>query len=167
MGENARKLVQWLSALHAPLGRWTPLAASALFAAAGVFRSPVLRALSYAAAIIFGLLIAADIAGSFIDRHSFPDPSKHHCAVMTLPMLLFRVLLAGILGSFYAFLVFAGIGLWMPFLFMPVIFLACCFVAWRNVSLWYEQGEEFEEALARDDHYQHAQNPQTLGPRAQ
>jgi hypothetical protein len=55
----------------------------------------------------------------------------------------------------------------MPFLFMPVIFLACCFVAWRNVSLWYEQGEEFEEALARDDHYHQAQNPQTLGPRSQ
>lgn len=82
-------------------------------------------------------------------------------------MLLFRVLLTGTLGSVYAFLVFAGIGLWMPIIFLAAIFLACCFVAWRNVSLWYEQGEEFEEALAEADHYQHAQNPQTFGPRTQ
>ncbi|MGZ4874503.1 MAG: hypothetical protein ACXV5R_04960 [Candidatus Angelobacter sp.] len=115
--------------------------------------------MAYSGAVIFGLLIAADIAGSFIDRHSFPDPSKHRCGVLTLPMLLFRVLLTGTLGSVYAFLIFAGIGLWMPIIFLAVIFLACCFVAWRNVSLWYEQGEEFEEALTEADHYQHAQNP--------
>jgi hypothetical protein len=112
--------------LHAPLGRWAPLAASALFSVAHIFRSLFLKVLTYSGATVFGLLIAADIAGSFIDRHSFPDPSKHRCAPLTLPMLLFRVLLSGIMGSIYTFLVFAGIGLWMPFLLLPVIFLACC-----------------------------------------
>jgi hypothetical protein len=56
------------------------------------------------------------------------------------------------LGSLYSFLIFAGIGLWMPLIFLPLIFLACCFIAWRNVSLWYEQGEEFEESLAEAEH---------------
>src|SRR6185437_11304378 len=30
VGENIRNLIRWLSSLHAPLGRWSPLAASAL-----------------------------------------------------------------------------------------------------------------------------------------
>ena len=62
-------------------------------------------------------------------------------------MLSVRIVLSVALGSLYSFLVLAGIGLWMPFIFLPAIFLVCCFVAWRNISLWYEQGEEFEDAL--------------------
>ena len=63
-------------------------------------------------------------------------------------MQVVRLALTVTLGSVYSFLIFAGIGLWMPPIFWPVIFLACCFIGWRNVSLWYKQGEEFEEALA-------------------
>ena len=63
-------------------------------------------------------------------------------------MQVVRVVLSAVLGSLYSFLIFAGIGLWMPFIFLPLIFLVCCFIAWRNVSLWYSQGEEFEESLA-------------------
>ena len=37
-----------------------------------------------------------------------------------------RVVLSVALGSLYSFLIFAGIGLWMPLIFLPVIFLACC-----------------------------------------
>lgn len=167
MDENLRTVIRWLSSVHAPLGRWAPFAASALFAIAGIFRSPFLRGLTYSGATIFGLLIAADIAGSFIDRKSFPGPNKHRCQPLTLAMLFFRILLTGIMGSLYAFLIFAGIGPWMPFLFLPAIFLGCCCVAWRNVSLWYEQGEEFEEALAEAESSQHPRSPQISDSHAQ
>ena len=151
--------------MHAPLGRWTPLAASILFAVAGIFQSPFLRALTYSGATILGVLIAADIAGSFIDRQSFPDPSKHRCVPLTLPMLSFRLLLTAIMGSIYTALIFGGIGAAMPFLFLlPLIFLGCCLVAWRNVSLWYEQGEEFEEALAEEGARPGRMLPQTHEP---
>ena len=142
-----RKFVRRLADLHAPLGHWAPIAASALFAGAGISHSAFLRFLAYCGASIFIILIGADIVASFIDRHSFPDPRTHRCAVLTLPMLIARVMLAACLGSLYTFLVFIGVGPWTPFIFLPAIFLVCCFVAWRNVSLWYEQGEEFEQEL--------------------
>ena len=66
-----------------------------------------------------------------------------------------RVILSVALGALYSVLIFAGIGLLMPPIFLPVIFLACCFIAWRNVSLWYEQGEEFEETLAQAEEHRH------------
>jgi len=78
-------------------------------------------------------------------------------------MQVMRVILSVSLGSLYSFLIFAGIGLWMPLIFLPMIFLVCCFIAWRNVSLWYEQGEEFEEMLAEAEHRSDTQvaRPQT------
>lgn len=74
-----------------------------------------------------------------------------------------RVVLSVALGSLYSFLIFAGIGLWMPFIFLPIIFFACCFIAWRNVSLWYEQGTEFEEELAEAEHRRHCAPPNVFG----
>ena len=158
MGEDLRKIVRRLAALHAPLGYWSPLAASVLFAGAGMSHSVFLRFLAYSGASIFIILIGADIVASLIDRHSFPDPRTHHCAVLTLPMLIARVMLAAGLGSLYTFLVFIGVGPWTPFIFLPAILVVCCFVAWRNVSLWYEQGEEFEAALAEAE--VHKRRPQ-------
>jgi hypothetical protein len=146
VGENIRVLIRWLSSVHAPLGRWAPLAGAGLLTSTRLFHSGLLRALAYSASAIFAVLIASDIAHSFIDPHSFPD-RKRNPAPVSFPMHAVRVILSVALGSLYSFLIFAGIGLWMPLIFWPVIFLACCFIAWRNVSLWYKQGEEFEEAL--------------------
>lgn len=160
MDDDLRKLVRKLADLHAPLGHWAPIATSVLFAGAGMSHSAVLRFLAYSGASIFIILIGADIVASFIDRHAFPDPHTHHCVVLTLPMLIARVILATALGTLYTFLVFIGVGPWTPFIFLPVIFLVCCFVAWRNVTLWYEQGEEFEQALAEDKDHRHARLPQ-------
>lgn len=165
MGENLRKLVRWLAALHAPLGHWAPIAASALFAGAGLSHYSFLRFLAYSGASIF-ILIGADIVGSLIDRHSFPDPRTHHCVVLTLPMLIARVMLAAGLGSVYTFLVFIGVGPWTPFIFLPAIFLVCCLVAWRNVSLWYEQGEEFEQVLAEAEDHRRTRLPHMTDHRA-
>jgi hypothetical protein len=82
-------------------------------------------------------------------------------------MQAMRVVLSVALGSLYSFLILAGIGLWMPLIFLPVIFLVCCFIAWRNVSLWYEQGEEFEESLAEAEEHPHTRVLQITDHRAQ
>jgi Na+/H+ antiporter NhaC len=166
VGENLGRLIRWLSSLHAPLGRWAPLAGSVLFAGAGLSHSSFLRTLAYSGAAVFVALIAADIARSFIDGHSFPDRSKHPAQALTLPMLGVRILLTAFLGAIYTSLVFIGVGPWTPFIFLPVIFIACCFVAWRNISLWYEQGEEFEEALAEAEQNHHSRLPQIPDHRA-
>jgi hypothetical protein len=162
VGENLRNLIRWLSSLHAPLGKWCPLAASALFAVGGLARFSLLRGVAYIGATILGLLIAADLAKSFIDWQSFPEMTNRPRKPLTFLMLAVRVLLSVVLGSFYAFLVFTGIGPWIPLLFLPVSFLMCCLIAWRNVSLWYEQGEVFEEALEESAHQRQRPIPQVF-----
>src|SRR5207302_11359435 len=142
--------------VHAPLGRWAPLAGAGLLTSTRLCHSGFVRVLAYSASAIFAILIASDIARSFIDPHSFPDRKKNPAPV-SFPMQAMRVVLSVALGSLYSFLIFAGIGLWMPFIFLPLIFLVCCFIGWRNVSLWYEQGEEFEEALAQAERIPHNQ----------
>jgi hypothetical protein len=134
-----------------------------LFAGAGLSHSGFLRALAYLGAASLVVLIAADIARSFIDGHSFPDHTKHPAQALTLPMLGVRVLLTAILGAIYTALIFAGVGPWTPFIFLPVIFIVCCLVAWRNVSLWYEQGEEFEAELTEAEHRKNTAPPRIPG----
>jgi hypothetical protein len=123
------------------------LAGAGLLTSTRLFHSGFLRALAYSASAILAILIASDIAHSFIDPQPFPE-EKRNPAPVSLPMQIVRVVLSFTLGSLYSFLIFAGIGLLLPPIFWPVIFLACCFIGWRNVSLWYKQGEQFEEALA-------------------
>jgi hypothetical protein len=140
------------------------LAGSGLLAGAHFFHSELVRFLAYSGSVVLGILIASDIARSFIDTHSFPDRGRHSSNV-SLPMLSVRVMLSVALGSLYSFLVLAGIGLWMPFIFFPLLFLVCCFVAWRNISLWYEQGEEFEDALVEAQHERNIVPPNIYEPR--
>lgn len=163
MTENIRTIIRWLSSVHAPLGRWAPLAGAGLLTSTRLFHSGFLKTLAYSVSAVFAVLIASDIAQSFIDPHAFPD-RKRNPAPVSFPMQAVRVVLSVALGSLYSFLIFAGIGLWIPLIFLPVIFLACCFIAWRNVSLWYEQGEQFEEALVEAQHYEEMQVPQTSHP---
>jgi hypothetical protein len=165
VGDNIRTIIRWLSSVHAPLGRWAPLAGAALLTCTRFFHSGFLRALAYSGSAVFAILIASDIARSFIDTHSFPSRRKNPAPV-SFPMQGVRVMLSVALGSLYSFLIVAGIGLWMPLIFLPVIFLACCFIAWRNVSLWYEQGEEFEESLAEEQHERNIVPPNIYEPRA-
>ena len=136
-----------------------------MLAGAHFSHSGFVRILAYTGSVVFAILIASDIARSLIDPHSFPDRSRHPGTV-SLPMMGVRVMLSVALGSLYSFLVFAGVGLWMPLFFWPAIFLVCCFVAWRNVTLWYEQGEDFEEALAEAQHESDIVPPNIYEPRA-
>jgi hypothetical protein len=163
LGEAFRALIRWLAALHAPLGHWAPLATSGLFAASGLSHSAFLRMIAYGSALALAILIAADVARPFIDAQSFPDRPVYRRAVLTLPMLAVRLLLTGILGGIYTFLVFIGVGLWAPFILLPFLFVICSLIAWRNLDLWYEQGAEFEEELAEAEHRQHSAPPNVLG----
>ncbi|HXA85813.1 MAG TPA: hypothetical protein VNZ47_12100 [Candidatus Dormibacteraeota bacterium] len=160
-----RRLIRWLSSLHAPLGRWAPLAGSCLLAGAHFFHSGFVRFLAYSGSAVLAILIASDIVRSFIDTHSFPERSRHPNNA-SLPMICVRLMLSVALGSLYSFLVLAGVGLWLPFMFLPAIFLLCCFVAWRNISLWYEQGEEFEDTLVEALHERSVVPPNIYEPRA-
>lgn len=165
MGEDFRKLIRWLADLHAPLGRWSPLAATGLFLGSHFLHSTFLRTLAYGGASVLLILIAADIARSFVDPQSYPERSGPGRTALTWPMLAFRVGLTAILGSAYAILVFIGIGPWFPLFVLPVLFVICLLVAWRNVDLWYEQGAEFEEELKAEEGVQHAHAPQVFdGP---
>jgi len=153
VGENIRTIIRGLSSIHAPLGRWTPFAASVLFAASGLSHSIFLRIIAYIGALVLALLIAADVAGPFVDPHSFPDRPAAR-TLLTLPMLFVRLALTGVLGSIYTFLVFIGIGLWAPFILLPFLFAICSLIAWRNVDLWYEQGAVFEQELKETERSQ-------------
>jgi hypothetical protein len=141
------------------------LAGSSLLASAHFFHSGFVRVLACSGSVVLGILIASDIARSFIDTHSFPDRGRHPHNV-ALPMLSVRIVLSIALGSLYSFLVLAGVGLWMPLFFWAAIFLVCCFVAWRNITLWYEQGEEFEDALVEAQHERNIVPPNIYEPRA-
>jgi len=154
VGDDLRKLVRWLAALHAPLGHWAPIAASVLFAASGLSHSIFLRIIAYTGALSLALLIGADVARPFVDPHSFPArPASAHTQ-LTLPMLFVRLALTGILGGIYTFLVFVGIGLWAPFILLPFLFVISSLIAWRNIDLWYEQGAEFEQELKETERSQ-------------
>jgi predicted tellurium resistance membrane protein TerC len=133
--------------LHPPLGRWSPLAATGLFLVAGLTHERIVYYLAYLSACVILIVFAADIAKSFIDPSSFPS---HPAPPMTWPMLAFRVLLTGVVGTTYSVCVWVGVGPWLPFLVWPVILIICFFIAWRNLELWYEQGAEFEEELAEE-----------------
>jgi hypothetical protein len=108
---------------------------------------------AYIGACVILMLVAADIAKSFIDPGSFP---LRRSTPSTWPILTLRIVLSGVLGGTYAVLVWLGMGPWMPLIVWPVMLAICCSIAWRNIDLWYEQGAEFEEELAEEAHRQTA-----------
>jgi hypothetical protein len=122
--------------------------------------------LAYSGAVILAALIAADIIRSFVDPHSFPCPAKH-AKPPILPVIGVRLLLTFGLASLYTALVFAGLGAWMnPLYLVPLVFVVCCIVAWHNLSLWYQEGEEFEDALVEAQHQHAVVPPNVYEPRA-
>ena len=161
LGDYLRRLVRWLASLHAPLGRWSPLAATGLFLLAGLSHLRGVYYLAYFGACVLLLLFAADLAKTFIDEGSFP---LRPATKLTWPMLAFRLLLTGVLGSGYSFFVWVGVGPWWPPIVWPVILFICFFIAWRNLQLWYEQGAEFEQELAEDAQHHAARLPASTNP---
>jgi hypothetical protein len=147
LSDYLRALVRWLASLHAPMGRWSPLAATGLCLLGGLSHSRPVYQLAYFGACVILVLFVADVAKSFIDQSSFP---ARPATPMTWPMLAFRLALTLFTGGIYSVFVWVGVGPWMPLIVLPVIPIICCSIAWRNLDLWYQQGAEFEEELAEE-----------------
>jgi len=152
LAEKIRAFIDWLSTLHAPFGRAAPFAASGLFAIAGISHAVPLRILAYCGATALAVLIAGDIARSFLEG---PPRIANPGVRVPLPMLALRALLTFLMASGYTYLMFLGMGLWPPFILWPLFFGFACFIAWRNVALWYDQGVEFAEELSEAEQRQH------------
>ncbi len=161
LSDYLRLVVRWLASLHAPLGRWSPLAATGLFLLAGFSHLQGVHYLAYVGGCVLLVLFAADLAKTFIDEGSFP---LHPAPRMTWPMLAFRLLLTGLLGTGYSLAVWVGVGPWWPPIIWPAILFICFFIAWRNLQLWYEQGSEFEQELAEDSQHHAQRLPVTTNP---
>jgi hypothetical protein len=97
--------------------------------------------------VILFFLVVSDIAQEFLDKSYSEEPSKK------VPVTPTEIMLAGILALVYTLLIAAGLNLlFLPstitvFVMVPGVFLICCSVAWHNVTLWYEQGAEYEKDL--------------------
>lgn len=162
LGDYLRRVIRWLASLHAPAGRWSGLAATGLFLVAGLSHQRLVYDLAYLSACVVLVLFAADMAKTFIDQGAFP---LRPAPKMSWPILAFRLVLTGLLGTGYSFFVWVGVGPWWPPIVWPVIFFICFFIAWRNLQLWYEQGAEFEQELAEEtEHWAATHPPRTTNP---
>lgn len=129
--------------------RLAPLVASALIFAAHFGASRSLRMLLLALSTVLFFLTVSDMALEFMDR-SYSDSEGTSPKISVSPA---QFLIAAMLALVYTCLISAGLNLiFLPstltvFLLVPGIFLICCFVAWHNVTLWYEQGADYEQNL--------------------
>lgn len=140
MRKNLSVLMR-LENLHAPLGRATPLAASALFAAAGLSSSTLLRILAYGLASLLAIVIAIDIVAHLLD---YDDSDSLLKRIAITP---FQLLLAAIQAFIYTVLIFGGLGPATPFIFFVPVFALSSIVSWHNVRVWYRQGVDYETRL--------------------
>ncbi len=101
------------------------------------------------AGVLLLLVVVVDIALDFLDRNYPNRPSSRIKTKASAPEIFFAAMLALI----YSLLIVAGMNLFflpspvVVFFVMPAIFLICCVVAWHNVTLWYDEGAEYEEEL--------------------
>jgi len=145
VGNDFRMFLRWLQSRPVPLGHFTPLAASVLFAAAHFVHSSVFRFLAYATASVLAILLAIDIASDMLvsDR----DDSNTRTTLPKVPLTVFQFVLTGILASIYTYFIFAGLGPFTPLIFVVPVFAFSSLAAWRNVRLWYREGAAFEDRL--------------------
>jgi hypothetical protein len=143
--EDLKTFARSLQRVHAPLGHAAPLAASALFACAGLAGSGFLRVLAYGLASALALLIGVDLVQSFLDRS--PSEAARYGDRAYGFMAWFEVLLAVPLAAVYTFFIFIGLGLWTPFYFLIPAFVVSWLVARRNVKLWYSQSLGYQAHL--------------------
>jgi hypothetical protein len=146
-GPALKTAFQWLLDLHAPTGRWAPFAASGLFAAGSLTDHASLRVLLDCAAAALALLIAADLARALMERQPAVSVGGRAVSLRRVPVTPFQFVLTGALAAIYTWLIFVGMGPFMPIVVLPIVFLVACFAAWRNVRLWYLQGSEYEDEL--------------------
>ena len=134
---------------HARLGRWTPFAASALFAASRFLHSSPLRLLAYGSASVLVLLAAADFARTLLEPERLETDEGKFSS--NIPVNWLQLLLTAALAGIYTYTIFAGLGPWVPLILLVAIYPLSCLVAWRNVRLWYRQGADYEEVLKEEE----------------
>ncbi|HET9181766.1 MAG TPA: hypothetical protein VFP59_06515 [Candidatus Angelobacter sp.] len=142
-----------ICACHAPLGRYSPLAASALFAASAFVHSRVFRLFAYTIATILVFLIAVDLANSLLEREPVEVERQRNRHLQYIPVNWAQCALAAVLAALYTWLIFVGLGPWTPWIFAVLAYPLCCLVAWRNVRLWYQEGVEYEEVLKEEEQF--------------
>jgi hypothetical protein len=145
VGDDFRMFLRWLQGRPVPLGHFTPLAASVLFAAAHFAHSSVFRFAGYAIASILAILLAIDLASDLLDSDS--QDREASTTRPKVPLTIFQFVLTGIQASLYSFFVFVGLGPFTPLIFIVPVFAFSSLAAWRNVRLWYREGTAFEDRL--------------------
>jgi hypothetical protein len=145
VGQALREFGYSLQRIHAPLGHAAPLAASALFACAGLAHSVFLRVLAYGLSSALALLIGVDLVRSFLDQS--PSEAGRYGDRAYGSMAWLEVLLAVPLAGVYTFFIFIGLGPWTPFYFVIPAFVVSWLVARRNVRLWYSQSLGYQARL--------------------
>lgn len=147
----AARICSW----HAPLGRYSPLVASLLFAGCAFTQSGLLRLLGYSVASVLVFLIAVDLANSLLEREPVAVERERNKRLRYIPVSWPQFVLTGVLATLYTWFVFVGLGPWTPWIFLVLAYPLCCLVAWRNVRLWYQQGVEYEEVLKEEEQLRH------------
>jgi hypothetical protein len=143
-------LLAWLVDLHAPLGRWSPFAAAACFAASRFVPSAGLRILLVCTAGILALLISADLARGLLDRQPATSAGGRAVPEKDAPLTVVQMVFVGVVASVYTAMIFVGVAGINPLIsifLLPLIFVLACLAARRNVKLWYQQGAEYEQEL--------------------
>lgn len=148
----AARICSW----HAPLGRYSPLAASALFAGCAFAHSTLLRLLGYSLASVLVFLIAVDLANSLLEGEPVAVEHERNKRLKYIPVTWPQFVLTAVLAALYTWFVFVGLGPWTPWMFGVLAYPLCCIVAWRNVRLWYQQGTDYEEVLKEEEELQQA-----------
>lgn len=147
----AARVCSW----HAPLGRYSPFAASALFAGCAFSHSTLLRLMGYAVATVLTFLIAVDLANSLLEREPVAVEQDRSKRAKYIPVTWPQFVLTAPLAALYTWFVFIGLGPWTPWMFGILTYPLCCMVAWRNVRLWYQQGTDYEEVLKEEEELRH------------
>jgi hypothetical protein len=133
-----------------PLQHLAPFAGSGLVVAAGFCSSTALRLVCLGIAIVLFLVVTADFARSLLDKEA--AGASHEQQGKDNPVTTAQVFLSFILAAVYFGMIFSGLyslfisSRFVFFLMIPAAFVFAALAAWRNVRLWYRQGEDYEEA---------------------
>jgi hypothetical protein len=141
LGEDFRRWMLWVRTVYARFGLATLVFALALFAAAPLSDSQVLRYLAFTIGGALVLLVAADLARSLLERDKVPLPPRY------LPVTPLQIVLTVVQAGIYTWFIFAALGELTPFGFIAPVFGLSSIVAWRNVRLWYRHSLDYEEHL--------------------
>ncbi|MBZ5504936.1 MAG: hypothetical protein LAO78_05545 [Acidobacteriia bacterium] len=149
--ENWRLRLQQLLLLFSLKRPWAPVLCAGLAFGASFIQSTIIRIATTGAAIILFLIAATEVALYLVEEDRGPsNPLRPSRRVPVTPL---QIILAGVMGAIYTFLILGALQplvsllarptLWAIVVIVPAIFLIACLVAWRNVRLWSYEAEEY------------------------